>query len=83
MADEKQLLAEAQFKDFDIALQESQLFPLRATGVDVLQINFGMLCNQSCKHCHVQAGPTRKERISKDTLEFCLDILKNTNIQTL
>ncbi|HUJ76732.1 MAG TPA: radical SAM protein, partial [bacterium] len=33
--------------------------PLRATGIEVFQINVGKLCNQTCKHCHVDAGPDR------------------------
>ena len=71
------------FKDFDCALKESNLFPLRATGIDIFQINFGKRCNQSCRHCHVEAGPNRNEMISKGTLETCLDILKKAEISTV
>ncbi len=65
-----QTLVNDQFKDFDHALQESRLFPLEATGIEILQVNFGMLCNQTCKHCHVEAGPTRTEIVSKETGEI-------------
>ena len=34
----------------------------------VLQINVGLLCNQTCKHCHLKAGPNRKERMDEDTI---------------
>ncbi|MFZ1702764.1 MAG: arsenosugar biosynthesis radical SAM (seleno)protein ArsS [Saprospiraceae bacterium] len=48
---------------------------------EVFQINIGKLCNQTCAHCHVDAGPDKKtENMSKETLEKCLDILKNTDI---
>jgi radical SAM/Cys-rich protein len=70
-------------KDFDTALKESQLFPLTANGIEILQINFGKRCNQSCKHCHVEAGPKRTEMIKRETLETCLNILKVSNISTV
>jgi len=70
-------------KEFDLSLRESALFPLTATDIDVLQINFGKLCNQSCKHCHVEAGPGRKGMISRNILEKCLDILRSGNISTV
>jgi radical SAM/Cys-rich protein len=71
------------FKKFDTSLKESELFPLTATGIEVLQINFGRLCNQACKHCHVEAGPSRTEIISREVLEYCLDILRNNEIPTV
>jgi radical SAM/Cys-rich protein len=71
------------FPDFDCTLQESHLFPLTATSVDILQINFGKLCNQACKHCHVEAGPDRREVIDQETLSSCLTVLKESRIQTV
>ena len=71
------------FKPFEDALRESNLFPLTTTGVEVLQINFGKLCNQACKHCHVEAGPNRTEIISREVLESCLDILRASDIPTV
>jgi len=71
------------FRDFDTALQDSRLFPLTATGIETLQVNFGTLCNQSCGHCHVSAGPSRSERIGKGTLKKCLEILRDANIATV
>ncbi|HEX9973681.1 MAG TPA: radical SAM protein, partial [bacterium] len=71
------------FKDFDESLQESELFPLTATGIEVFQINFGRLCNQACRHCHVAAGPTRTETINREVLESCLEILQNSEIPTV
>ncbi len=49
----------------------------------ILQINMGKLCNQSCSHCHVDAGPDRKEIMSRETMEICLDILRRHPIGTV
>ncbi|MBK8515483.1 MAG: arsenosugar biosynthesis radical SAM protein ArsS [Saprospiraceae bacterium] len=51
---------------------------------EILQINIGKLCNQSCAHCHVDAGPDKKvENMSKATLEKCLKTLETHNIPTV
>jgi radical SAM/Cys-rich protein len=62
---------------FDEKLNESGLFPLRPNQPDIFQINIGKMCNQTCKHCHVDAGPDRKEIMTRDTMQSCLDILSN------
>jgi radical SAM/Cys-rich protein len=59
------------------------LYPLRPTGIDILQVNLGYMCNQTCKHCHVDAGPDRKEIMTVQTMEACLDVLRATDIQTV
>lgn len=48
-----------------------------------LQANLGYLCNQSCLHCHVNAGPTRKELMDEDTIELLLRFMQAQKIQTL
>ncbi|WP_101773282.1 arsenosugar biosynthesis radical SAM (seleno)protein ArsS [Peptostreptococcus faecalis] len=48
-----------------------------------LQINVGRLCNLKCKHCHVEAGPDRKEIMSKEVMQACLDVFKNNNFKTI
>lgn len=58
-------------------------FPLRATGVEILQLNVGKMCNQVCKHCHVDAGPDRKEIMTKETMESCLIVLQHSSIKTV
>lgn len=68
---------------FEEKLAESGLFPLRSTGISVLQINVGKVCNQSCKHCHVDAGPGRTESMSRETLSRCLEALADSHIPTL
>lgn len=48
---------------------------LPALSLVTLQVNVGKLCNQTCKHCHVDAGPTRKEVMTRETMEDCLRAL--------
>jgi radical SAM/Cys-rich protein len=59
------------------------MYPLRASGIDIMQLNLGKMCNQTCKHCHVDAGPDRKEMMSRSTMQFCLDVLKNSEIDVV
>ena len=68
---------------FDEQLQRRGLAPLRATGITVFQINVGKLCNQTCRHCHVDAGPDRTERMSRETAELCIAALAKTDIPTV
>ena len=62
---------------------ESRIYPLTATVITIFQVNVGRLCNQLCKHCHVNAGPDRKEIMQKNTMEACLDIIEKTDIPTV
>ena len=63
-------------KPFAQALAESGLAPLTATGITVFQINVGKLCNQTCGHCHVDAGPDRREIMTRETAELCIEALR-------
>ncbi|MEE9438485.1 MAG: arsenosugar biosynthesis radical SAM (seleno)protein ArsS [Saprospiraceae bacterium] len=57
---------------------------IRPTNIEVFQINIGKLCNQTCSHCHVDAGPDRKEEnMDRQTLETCLNIIKKCKIKTV
>jgi radical SAM/Cys-rich protein len=67
-------------REFDVALQEAGLHPLRPTRLDIFQINVGKMCNQTCRHCHVDAGPDRREVMSRETMEQCLAALAKTAI---
>jgi radical SAM/Cys-rich protein len=59
-------------------------FPaLRRRRVETLQVNLGYKCNQSCLHCHVNAGPTRTEMMSRETLSDVLVFLKVSSVKTL
>ncbi|MGJ4748322.1 arsenosugar biosynthesis radical SAM (seleno)protein ArsS [Leptospira sp. SA-E8] len=68
---------------FSDKLKEASLYPLRPTGVDILQVNVGKLCNQTCRHCHVDAGPDRREIMSKETMQECLVALATPGVTTL
>ncbi len=70
-------------RTFEQALASSDLWPLRPTGLDVLQINVGKKCNQTCHHCHVDAGPDRTEMMSDAVVDACLSVLASHPIPTL
>lgn len=65
---------------FSEKLVLSGMYPLRASGIEIMQLNLGKMCNQTCKHCHVDAGPDRKEMMNRSTMQLCLDVLKNSDI---
>ncbi len=67
---------------FDEKLKSSNL-ELISAEIDTLQVNVGKLCNQACKHCHVDASPTRTEIMSRPTIEACLNVLRKYEIPTL
>ena len=73
----------AAYPPFETQLDRVGAFPLCATGITVFQINVGKLCNQTCRHCHVDAGPDRTERMSRDTAEQCIQALAKTDIPTV
>ena len=56
---------------------------LFAETIDILQVNVGKLCNQACKHCHVDASPTRTEIMRCETIDACLEVLSKYKISTL
>ena len=67
---------------FDQALQERGVSLVRGVP-EVLQINVGKLCNLTCTHCHVNAGPKRKEVMTRETVERLLEWLRKTEIKTV
>ena len=64
-------------------LDDHSSFPLRPNTLEVLQVNLGYMCNQTCKHCHVDAGPDRTEIMTKETMQSCIDVIKSNNIETI
>lgn len=80
---QRQVLDGCHSMPFESALACLGLWPLEATGIAVLQVNVGKLCNQTCRHCHVDAGPDRREVMSRETMQLCLDVLKALAIPTL
>jgi radical SAM/Cys-rich protein len=70
--------------DFDRALAESGCGALRPDAIEVFQINLGKLCNMTCRHCHVDAGPDRgAEQMDRETVEACLRALDRTRAHTV
>ncbi len=67
-----------------LPLLEATDFPvIHRSRLETLQVNLGYLCNQTCVHCHVNAGPTRKEMMTDDNVETVMEVLKARGIQTL
>ncbi len=59
-------------------------FPaLRRRRLETVQANLGYRCNQACLHCHVNAGPTRREEMSRDTAEAVLELVAASGATTL
>ena len=76
--------APAAAPDFDAALAGAGLEPLSARSLDTLQVNVGKLCNMTCAHCHVDAGPDRKaENMSAATADAVLRLLDVSGAGTL
>jgi len=65
---------------FEEKLAEVGQWPLRASAIETLQVNVGKFCNQTCRHCHVDAGPTRTEMMSRETAELVLEVLRRHDI---
>lgn len=68
---------------FGDKLQGLDLMPLRPTGIDIFQVNVGYMCNMTCEHCHVDAGPTRTEIMTVETMEHCLKAIKDAGATTI
>ena len=64
-------------------ITETNQLPLRPKKLEILQINLGYMCNQVCEHCHIDAGPDRKEIMTRETMLQCLDVIKKTKAHTL
>jgi radical SAM/Cys-rich protein len=66
-----------------ISFEEKLGKELFARAIDTLQVNVGKLCNQACKHCHVDASPIRTEIMTRETIDECLRVLRENKIPTL
>lgn len=65
-------------------LLEKIPFPtVRRGRLDTLQVNLGYRCNQSCVHCHVNAGPSRTEAMDSETIDLVLALIERKRIATL
>jgi len=63
---------------FQRALTQHRIQPLRRTGVETLQVNLGKRCNQACRHCHVDASPTRTEAASDSVIARIIWLLERS-----
>ncbi len=77
------IFATGELPTFAAKIKETHQFPLRPKKLEILQINLGYMCNQVCSHCHVDAGPDRKEIMTKETMMQCLEVIKKTEAHTL
>jgi radical SAM/Cys-rich protein len=74
------LLSQSGFKPFHDQLATHGLAPLKPVKINIFQMNLGKMCNQTCKHCHVDAGPDRKEIMTRETMQQCLEVLARHDI---
>ena len=82
------ILSNGPFKEgtlptFKEKLAAHQLEAIRPKTLQILQINLGYMCSQVCSHCHVDAGPDRKEMMLEATLKDCIEVLRNNTIETV
>ena len=80
LLDDNATLGIPSFRD---KLEGIGLYPLKPTGIEIFQVNIGKMCNQECKHCHVDAGPDRKEIMTRETMQQCLDAIRNADIKVV
>ena len=78
------LAAIAGTPDFARTLAVHQWQHLEPSRLEIFQINLGKLCNMTCSHCHVDAGPTRTtENMDRSTIDACLQALDRTEAHTV
>jgi radical SAM/Cys-rich protein len=68
---------------FKEKLDSLGFYPLQPLKVEILQVNIGKMCNQTCKHCHVDAGPDRKEIMTRETMKMVIEAAKSDSIHTI
>ncbi len=68
---------------FRETVADAGLPQLRSLRIKVLQVNVGKVCNQTCSHCHVDAGPDRRESMSRGTAEQVIEFLANSTAESL
>ena len=77
------LLDETRVPSFDSVLDIHGKPRLETGDIQVLQVNVGKLCNQTCAHCHVDAGPDRRESMSREVAEQVVELFRRHPIPTL
>jgi radical SAM/Cys-rich protein len=74
---------EGRLPTFREKLMDNHQFPLQPSGIDIFQVNIGYMCNQICKHCHVDAGPDREEIMTRNTMQQCIDLVSKHQFNTV
>ena len=64
-------------------LRETDFPPLTRGPLETMQVNLGYRCNQQCLHCHVNAGPKRKENMTTETVDAVIEFLAKHKIKKL
>ena len=64
-------------------LTQTDFPPIRRRRLETVQVNLGYVCNQTCLHCHVNAGPNRKESMDRRTIEQVLDFLAGSRAKAV
>ncbi|WP_087149593.1 arsenosugar biosynthesis radical SAM (seleno)protein ArsS [Mariniblastus fucicola] len=83
-ANQVEILSSGDLVRFDEMLKQHELSTLIADQIEILQVNVGKLCNMTCQHCHVDAGPDRKvENMDRATVDACLKAIAASDISTL
>ena len=77
------IFADGELPSFAKKISQTNQFPLRPKKLEILQLNLGYMCNQVCEHCHVDAGPDRKEIMTWEIMQKCLEVIENTGAHTL
>jgi len=83
LLDAVELTHTSNYGDFDITLAANGWQTLTPSKLEIFQINTGKLCNMTCQHCHVDAGPDRKEVMDRETIDACLRALDQTDAHTV
>ena len=68
---------------FQSVLTENGFPTLQRGKLNTLQVNVGKLCNQTCRHCHVDAGPDRRELMNRENFDHCLRIIAESEVETV
>lgn len=77
------IFSNGELPTFKTKISETNQFPLKAKKLEILQVNVGYMCNQVCEHCHVDAGPDRKEIMTQETMQQILNVIITTGAHTL
>ncbi|MRX46986.1 arsenosugar biosynthesis radical SAM (seleno)protein ArsS [Pedobacter puniceum] len=77
-------IEDGRFENFNNKINTAGVPVIKPSHLEIFQLNIGKLCNQTCAHCHVDAGPDRKEEnMSFETLERCLYLIKTYGFKTV